>query len=531
MTRKWWHGAVFYHIYPRSFYDSDNNGTGDLEGVRQKLDYLEWLGVNAIWLSPFYTSPMRDLGYDVADYRNIDPIFGTMGDFDRLVDDIHTRQMKLIIDFVPNHTSSEHHWFKQSLAGKDSPKRDWYIWKDGQSGGLPPNNWLSAFGGSAWQFDKPTGQYYLHTFLKEQPDLNWDNPEVRQAMKDNMRFWLDKGVDGFRVDAVSWLSKDKKFRDDPLNPQYQPGEQDAYWRLIHAFSAEGDELFDYLNEMVDVCVEYGEKFMITEAYPETDDEISHYLKYYELLHYNLCAPFNFECISFPWDAGTYRGFIDLFQEALLPGQPPIYNMGNHDKPRLASRIGQQAARTAAVLLLSLPGIPFIYYGDEIGMRDVRIDPKDAEVPTGSTEVTRRHASRTPLQWSDGPNAGFSRSKPWLPVAPDYERANINIQKREPDSLLNLYRKLLSLRNGSEVLRYGTYRSLSLGHDVFGFVREYDLQRMTILLNFSDKTVDVQSRAIRGKTILSSVSADAAPMAVSGSLKLQPYEALILSAGD
>jgi alpha-glucosidase len=533
LVKDWWHGSVFYHIYPRSFYDTNDDGIGDLRGIIEKLDYLagseDSLGVNAIWLSPFYPSPMADFGYDVCDYRGVDGVFGDMSDFDELIDQAHKRDIRVIIDFVPNHTSSEHPWFLESKKSKNSPKRDWYIWRDGREDG-PPNNWLSVFGGSGWEYDKNTGQYYLHTFLKEQPDLNWDNPEVREAMKDNMRFWLDKGVDGFRVDAVSWLSKDHQLRDEPLNPNYREEVDDPYKKLLHSFSAEGDNLFKYLNEMVEVCTQYGERFMITESYPETDDEISHYIKYYDMLDYTVCAPFNFECITFPWDAPTYRGFIDLFQEALLPGQPPIYNMGNHDKSRLATRIGRDAARAAAVLLLTLPGIPFIYYGDEIGMLDTKITPDEYKDPFAQ-EGASRDPERTPMQWDNSDYAGFSAKQPWLPVSDDHQKYNVASEQTDPSSFLSLYKALLKLRRGSDALKHGAYRSLDLGSDVYGFVREFDLERYTMVLNFSDKEKVINSRAIKGKVILSSKMDYGEPPLMKNELLLRPNEALVLLAAS
>lgn len=531
MEKDWWHGSVFYHIYPRSFYDINNDGVGDLAGIIDKLDYLagqpDSLGVNAIWLSPFYPSPMADFGYDVSDYRGVDGVYGKIEDFDRLISEAHARGIRVIIDFVPNHTSSEHPWFLESKGSKDNPKRDWYVWRDGREN-KEPNNWLSVFGGSAWEFDAPSGQYYMHTFLKEQPDLNWDNPKVREAMKDNMRFWLEKGVDGFRVDAVSWLSKDSQMRDEPLNPHYREAIDDPFKKLIHSFSTEGDKLFDYLNELVEICTQYGERFMITEAYPETDDEISHYIKYYDMLEYAVCAPFNFECITFPWDAPTYRGFIDLFQEALLPGQPPIYNMGNHDKSRLATRIGRDAARAAAVLLLTLPGIPFIYYGDEIGMLDTKIPPEELKDPF-AREGKSRDPERTPMQWDDSQYAGFSSARPWLPVSDDHQQHNVKRELSDPRSFLNLYKALLRIRTGSEALKHGSYRSLDLGSDVFGFVRDLDLERYTIVLNFSNEPKEIHSRALKGQVILSSKMDNPSPNKVNQALRLRPNEGVIILA--
>lgn len=531
-SEKWWYGSIVYHIYPRSFYDASGDGLGDLKGIIEKLDYLagkpDSLGVNAIWLSPFYPSPMADMGYDVSDYRNVDPAFGNLEDFDVLIDAAHHRGIRVFIDFVPNHTSDQHPWFKESRSSKDSPYRDWYLWRPAREDGSPPNNWLSVFGGSVWELDEATNEYYLHTFMKQQPDLNWDNPAVREAMKDNMRFWLARGVDGFRIDAVSWLSKDPELRSDPVNPQYHP-DQDRYLELVHNFSCEGPLLFDYLNEMVDVCAEFGNRFMITEAYPDVPGEISHYLNYYEKLHHNLCAPFNFECIAFPWDATSYRGFIDKFQESLLPGQPPIYVMGNHDKPRLATRLGRPAARTAAMLLLALPGIPFIYYGDELGMGNAEVDGS-VHNPTGATEeVTRRFGARTPMQWSDAKNAGFSTNKPWLPPKDDYEHYNVGKEIIEKNSIFNLYRRLIDFRKNSPALRFGSYRSIDLGDKVFGFVRELNMERFTIVLNFSDENLQIHSKTLKG-TVVFSTSADEAPYStIKDELSLSPHEGVIISA--
>lgn len=531
-SEKWWYGSVVYHIYPRSFYDASGDGLGDLKGITEKLDYLAGksnsLGVNAIWLSPFYPSPMADMGYDVCDYRNVDPSFGTLEDFDVLVEAAHRRGVRVFIDFVPNHTSDQHPWFKKSRSSKDNPYRDWYVWRPAREDGDLPNNWLSVFGGSVWELDEATNEYYLHTFMKQQPDLNWDNPAVREAMKENMRFWLARGVDGFRIDAVSWLSKDPELRSDPINPEYH-SDQDHYLKLVHNFSCEGPKLFDYLNEMVDVCAEFGNRFMITEAYPDVPGEISHYLNYYEKLHHNLCAPFNFECIAFPWDAASYRGFIDKFQESILPGQPPIYVMGNHDKPRLATRLGRPSARTAAMLLLTLPGIPFIYYGDELGMGNVKVGEDKQKTPGASKEVTRRYGARTPMQWSDAKNAGFTEGEPWLPPKEDYKEYNVGREMIDKDSFFNLYRRLIDFRKSSPALRFGTYRSIDLGDKVFGFVRELNMERFTVVLNFSDQEEEVHSKALKGTVVFSTALDGDDFERVKDRLKLRPNEGIVILA--
>jgi alpha-glucosidase len=483
-----------------------------------------------VWISPFYPSPMVDFGYDVSDYCNIDPIFGTLEDFELLVKESHTRDIKIIIDFVPNHTSDEHAWFKESSSGRHNNKRDWYVWRDPSQDGGPPNNWKSIFGGSAWQYHPETQQYYLHTFHKRQPDLNWDNAEVREAMKNVVKFWMDKGVDGLRLDAVSWLSKDTRFRNDPLNPSYKPNEDDEYYEIVHSFSCEGPKLFDYLNELIDTVALYENRFMITEAYPDVTGDVAHYLNYYEKLHGSICAPFNFECISLPWDANTYRGFIDVYQESLMPGQPPIYNMGNHDKPRLASRIGRDAARTAAMLLLTLPGMPFIYYGDEIGMHDVKIPENKVKDPSATRQMGGRDPGRTPMQWDASDNAGFSGVEPWLPLADDYEEYNVLLESRNPQSFLDLYKFLLRLRNWSPVMKYGSYRSINVGSDdVFAFVREHDMERYTVVLNFSESEIEIDSKTLKGELIATTYMDNPEPLIINSYLLLRPNEGVIIEA--
>lgn len=528
----WYEGSVVYQIYPRSFYDANGDGIGDLKGIIEKLDYLagtpESLGVDAIWICPFYKSPMVDLGYDISDYEEIDPVFGSMDDFDSLLNEAHARNLRVITDFVTNHTSDQHDWFKDSISGIDSPKRNWYVWRKPGVDGGPPNNWLSVFGGSAWQFDAKSGEYYLHTFLRQQPDLNWDNPSLRAAINQSIKFWLEKGVDGFRLDSVNWLSKDPEFRSDPLNPNYNSKTDDPYHQLIHSFSSQGPKLFEYLNEIVELCAQYGDRFIITEAYPDLPGEISEYLKYYEGVNHTMCAPFNFELISSPWDADTFRAFIDLYQEALLPGQPPIYTLGNHDKPRLITRIGREAAPAAAVLLLTLPGSPFIYYGEEIGMENRAVEPGAEQDSITSIAWAGRDHARSPMQWTSEDFAGFSKSSTWLPTSSNFESTNVAKEISQRGSLLNLYRSLIQLRSSSRALRYGSFRSLNFRHEVFGFVREHDRERYTILLNFTNKKVKVETKAIKGAIVLSTTDRPI-NVTVDTSLEISENEGLIIKA--
>jgi alpha-glucosidase len=526
----WLNKSVLYQIYPRSFYDSSGDGIGDLQGIIQKLDYLagkpDSLGVTAIWLSPFYPSPMADFGYDVSDYCNVDPLFGTLNDFTELLSQAHARGLKVIIDFVPNHTSDEHTWFKESRSSLDNPKRDWYTWRNARSDGSPPNNWTSVFGGSAWQRDSATGQYYLHSFLAKQPDLNWDNPVVREAMQTQMKFWLDKGVDGFRVDAVSWLSKDPAFRDELTQKDYHLDIDNPHAALQTVYSQNGPHLYEYLRNIAKDVSSYPERFMITEAYPHGWDNANTYLEFYRQIDASVCAPFNFEGIFAPWTADVFKTFIDRFQESLELGYVPIYCLGNHDRSRLASRYGPAAARTAAMLLLTLPGLPTIYYGDELGMVDSVIapdqvkDPFEKNVPGKSLG---RDPQRTPLAWNDSPNAGFTSATPWLPIHPGYQTDNITAQQADPQSYFNLYRELLALRRTSNALTKGDYAALQTPENIFGFTRESTQQKVAVLLNFSDQPTDISGLAHGGKLLFSTHPDEASQVPE----QLRPHEGIII----
>ena len=490
-------GHVVYQIYPRSFMDSNGDGIGDIQGIISRLDYLNdgtenSLGINMIWLSPFYPSPMADFGYDISDYCNVAPEFGTLDDFRRLVQEAHKRGIKLMIDLVPNHTSDQHDWFQESRSSRDNPKRDWYVWRDGKADGSPPNNWLSVFGGSAWTWDEATGQYYLHSFLKEQPDLNWENPRVRDAIKDVIRFWLDMGVGGIRVDAVDWMAKDVKFRDNPRNPKYSPGVDDPYHEFNRIHSQDGPQLFSYMREMAEVVKAYPYGFMVTETYPDRRNVVSEYLRVYDNYLAEVAAPFNFEGILLPWRATAFKAFVDKFQAELADKRHyvPIYVMGNHDNSRIATRVGPAAARTAAMLLLTLPGVTFVYYGDELGMMDRPIphelvqDPFEKRVPGMGLG---RDPERTPMQWDRSAQAGFSKAAPWLPVHENYKTINVAAERLEPRSSLRLYQELIYLRNHSHTITIGAYHSIHIrNHEIFAYLREYEGGRILVFLNFSDQ---------------------------------------------
>lgn len=530
----WKRGSIVYQIYPRSFCDTNGDGVGDLPGIIEKLDYLndgtdQSLGVDAIWISPFYPSPMADFGYDISDYCAVDPIFGTLEDFQRLLAEAHKRDIKVMIDFVPSHTSVEHAWFKESRSSLDNPKRDWYIWRSAEPDGSPPNNWLSVFGGSVWEYDQITQQYYLHSFLREQPDLNWANPELREAVQSAIRFWLDMGVDGVRLDAVTCLGKDEQLRDNPLNPAYREGVDDPYHSLLVRYSREMPQFFDYLNEIYELARAYPNRFIVTESYPSKRGDVDSYTQFYDKGDSDVAAPFNFELIMLPWEAAALKRFIDGFQAALKPGDVPIYVLGNHDRPRLASRIGREAARYAALVLLTLPGMPFIYYGEELGMENVPIPPDKVHDPFEKNVPglgLGRDPSRTPMQWSADKYAGFSTAEPWLPLMDDYATCNVRSESHEQESFLSYYRNLIRLRNNSPVLKYGGYEPVDTGNEhVFGYERTYEGQTVVVLLNFSKEAIALELPYESGRLQFSS---DSSRKTVDiNKLVLQPHEGILL----
>lgn len=484
-SNQWWRDAVIYQIYPRSFQDSDGDGVGDLAGIRTRLGQLTSLGIDAVWLSPIFASPMCDFGYDISDYRAINPLFGTMEDFDALLDEAHGHGLKLLLDFVPNHTSDRHHWFAESRASRDNPKRDWYIWKDPAPGGGPPNNWISNFGGSAWQFDERTGQYYYHAFLASQPDLNWRNPDLRAAMFDVLRFWLDKGIDGFRVDVIWHLIKDKDFTDNPPNPGYRPGQPEIE-RNLQVHSADQPEIHDLIEEMRSVIEEYDDRLLIGEIYLPLERLVAYYGEGGES---GVHLPFNFQLLQCPWRPQRIAELVAEYEAALPDEGWPNWVLSNHDRPRIAARVGQRQARIAAMLLLTLRGTPTLYYGDEIGLADVTIPPDRVQDPWAKQEPDasfNRDGARTPMQWSDAAHAGFSGAEPWLPLSQDWRERNLQALEREQGSILCLYRTLLDLRRREPALRTGEYRELAATEAVFAFERRLGKERLAVILNFCDE---------------------------------------------
>jgi alpha-glucosidase len=476
----WWMTGIIYEIYPRSFQDSNNDGIGDLQGIQQRLPYLSWLGIDAIWIAPIYPSPMADFGYDVSDYCDIDPIFGSLSDFDVLLHDAHARKIKVILDFVPNHTSDQHSWFKESRSSRQSERRDWYIWRDAKSDGSPPNNWVSQFGGPAWTFDPATDQYYLHSFLKEQPDLNWRNADVRSAMYGTLRFWLDRGVDGFRVDVLWLLIKDALFRDNPSNPNYRNGDAEIN-RYLNVNNGDQPEVHQVTAEMRSIIDEYEDRLLIGEIYLPLERLIDYYGNGLEA-H----LPFNFLLVNTPWNAPTIAHLVQDYENALSASSWPNWVLGNHDQKRIAARVGEAQARVAAMMLLTLRGTPTMYYGDELGLAQVAIASGAVQDPWGKREPglgLGRDPSRTPFQWDESVNAGFTKARPWLPVDLRYRQQNVALLKKDPDSLLSLYRELIAVRRRSDCLSTGHFRLISANQNVFIYERFSDEQQIMIALNF------------------------------------------------
>jgi alpha-glucosidase len=479
----WWQSGVIYQIYPRSFQDSNGDGIGDLPGIISRLDYLVELGIDAVWISPIYPSPMADFGYDVADYQNIDPLFGTLADFDRLVAELHGRNLKLILDFVPNHTSIEHEWFRASRSSRRDPKRDWYIWRDPRPDGGPPTNWLGEFGGPAWSWDEETRQFYYHAFLADQPDLNWRNPEVQEALFNVMRFWLARGADGFRVDAIHMLVESEPLLDNPPNPAWNASKSPAR-RLLRLHTSDQPETHAMIRAMRRVADEFDARVLIGEVSLPIDRLMNYYGQSLGGFH----LPFNFHLLSTPWQALPIAALVRQYEAALPAGGWPNWVLGNHDRSRLLSRVGGIAqARLAAILLLTLRGTPTLYYGDEIGMSDVQIPPESVRDPWEKNVPglgLGRDPCRTPMRWSSQPGAGFTSGVPWLPIGSPVNRINVADERNDPGSFLSLYRALLALRRAEPALSLGCYRERWADAQLLMYERAAGSRRFLIALNFS-----------------------------------------------
>ncbi len=527
---------MIYEIYPRSFQDSNGDGIGDINGITQRLDYLKSLGVDAIWITPMYPSPQVDFGYDIADYTAIDPQYGTMADFDNLVKEAKKRDIRVIMDFVANHTSDQNPWFVESRSSRDNPKRDWYIWRDGKGPGQPPNNWLSWFGHSAWQYDPKTSQYYYHYFYREQPDLNWRNPEVRQAMYDVLRFWMDRGVAGFRIDAVSRLYEDPNLHDDPLLPG-----KNAYGdpNIEHKYTDNLPEVHDSLREMRSVVDQYpGNPVLISEA---DEPNVAELTKMYGSKLDEIQLPMDFQVADVnQLSAPKFRELIDQIEHNSVGGQPYFF-FNNHDQERTWNRYGDgvhndDIAKLMAALLLTTRATPQMYYGEEIGMVTTppvrKEDVKDPIGKIGWPNEKGRDGERTPMQWDTSKNAGFSTAaKTWLPVPPSYLQRNVAVEEKNPNSILNFYKQLIALRRDQPALRNGSYVPVNRqDNDVLSYLRKNQQsgESVLVVLNMSKtpKTLafDLKPEGINGrsaKPLLSNPSSKASAVPLNA-LRIAPF---------
>lgn len=514
----WWQKGIIYHIYPRSFADSNGDGIGDLNGIIEHLDYLADLGVDAIWLSPIYPSPDKDFGYDVAEYKDIDPRYGTLADFDRLVQEAHARGIRIILDLVLNHTSDQHPWFQESRSSRTNPKADWYIWQD-----RIPNNWQGTFGGRAWTFDPQRGQYYLHLFLPEQPDVNWRHPQVRQTMLDVVRFWLERGVDGFRLDVFNAYFKDEQLRSNPFTPF---GRRPFEWQK-HIYDIDRPEMFPLLRELRQILDSYPQRYAVGETFLPTAEKAARYCGP-DLLH----AAFNFEFTNAPYHPRAFFREIQKWEAALGKRAWPNYVLSNHDIPRSATRYGRGEddgrPRVVLAMLLTLRGTPFIYYGEEIGMRDVKLSRSEILDPLGQHYWPfhkGRDGARTPMQWSDAPYAGFSTVRPWLRVHSNYPRRNVAVMAREEHSLLNFVRRLIRLRRELPALHAGDFFPFYVSDRVLSYFRRHGEQEVLVVLNFASRLVPFSLPAGRWEALFAFPEVKAS--ALEGRFALSPNQVLLL----
>ncbi len=527
MKKIWWKHGVIYQIYPRSFKDSNNDGIGDINGITDNLDYLQDLGIDGVWLSPIYRSPMYDFGYDVSDYCAIDPVFGTMRDFKRLIKEAEKRNIAIIMDMVFNHTSHLHPWFLESRSSKDNPKRDWYIWHPGINKKVP-NNWMAAFGGRAWEWDSLTNEYYLHLFTRQQPDLNWRNPRVKRAMFDVLRFWLDNGVKGFRFDVINLLVKDRQFRNNPYKLRLtNPRRHD---QQLHKYDRNQPETHDILKEMRVLFDSYGDIMSVGEVYLDEGVRDPHlpasFLGDNDELHLN----FNFSTIFASFDCHELKTILVDWYNAIGNRGWPCHVFSNHDQSRAITRMLKNdtvKAKLLAVLLLTQKGTPFIYYGEEIGMVDGKIPYKYIQDPLGKKYWPfhkGRDKARTPMQWNATKYAGFSAVKPWLPVNQDYQRTNVTIQLQEEQSMLQFYRQLIVLRKSHEALYAGDIEFMSAPGEVMLYRRSYKNKQCIVALNFSSKVKEVNCNNTC-KLLLSTYNKQNSDV---HTITLQPFEAVICS---
>ena len=495
----WWRGAVIYQIYPRSFLDTDGDGVGDLPGIIQRLDYVAGLGVDAIWVAPFFKSPMADFGYDIADSCDVDPLFGTLADFDRLLREAHARGLKVMIDQVLSHTSDEHAWFKESKQSRDNAKADWYVWADANEDGTPPNNWLSIFGGGAWQWEPRRGQYYLHNFLASQPDLNFHNPDVRAAVLDNLRFWLDRGVDGFRLDSINFCFHDAQLRDNPAKPKAM--------RTGRGFSADNPYAFQYHfhnNTQPENLAFLQDLRALMDRYPgiatlgeiSSEDSLATMAEYTS--GHRLHMGYSFELLTNDFSAAHIRDTVRALEAKMTEGWP-CWAISNHDVERVLSRWGRGSASAAmanqlTAMVCSLRGSVCVYQGEELGLTEAQLPYESLRDPYGIAfwpEFKGRDGCRTPMPWSDDEHAGFSSAVPWLPVPPEHRALNAAKQQADPASALNGYRRFMHWRRGLPALRHGSIRFLDTPEPVLAFVRELGEERVLAAFNLGAEAAECE----------------------------------------
>lgn len=538
----WWETAVVYQIYPWSFQDSNGDGIGDLQGIISRLDYLndgteDSLGIDAVWLSPIYPSPMEDFGYDVTDYCDVDARFGSLADFDRLVKEAGQRGIRIIMDLILNHTSDRHSWFQKARASRSSPERDWYYWADGKGFGRRPSNWNARFGGSSWAWDRVAGQYYLHSFLASQPDLNWHNPSLRAKMLEVVRFWINRGVQGFRLDAINWLGKDIRWPDNPMRWGWR-----GYTRQTHCYDRDQPLAHEVMRQLRSLVSAYPDVVLVGEASADTPGGPA---AFYGSGSDELHMVFDFRLLKSPWSADRFRALIADGERAVPDGDWPSIVFSNHDQSRHIDRYGHDGdpgrrARAAAVLLFTLRGTPFLYYGEELGMRNGTLRYRDLRDPyTKRFWPFRigRDPARTPMQWNGSPQAGFSTGPPWLPISESAATINVERESTDPASLLHLYRRLIRLRKAIPALAHGFYLPLeSTDPDCLVFARKgrrssASEQDILVAVNFASRRTAcaVSGAAREGRVLLSTLEPiDVRRPWTPGRLDLQPDEAVIVS---
>ena len=523
----WWKHGVIYHIYPRSFQDSDGDGIGDIQGIIRRLGYLAELGIDGIWISPMYKSPMVDFGYDVSGYREIDPVFGTMEDFMELLGKAHEEGIRIILDMILNHTSNQHPWFIESSSSLDNPKRNWYIWRDGTKGS-PPNNWKSAVGGSAWKFDEHTGQYYMHSFFEEQPDLNWRDPNLPGVFFEEIKFWLDLGVDGFRLDVINMIAKDKKFRNNPT-----PFGITALQK--HVYTRNRKRSVTIVTQIRKLLDRYENTTAIGEIYSLPPGSAKTAARYLVSGHDGIHLAFDFSLIFSRWSAKAYFQCIQTWYDHIPEGGWPCNVQSNHDLFRSIDRFPwrtsmEEKAKVSAALLLTLRGTPFIYYGEEIGMHNTTIARSKIRDPLGKRFwplFAGRDKARTPMQWDQASNGGFTTGKPWLPLNRDVQSRNVRKQEGEPGSLLNHYRNLIMLHKSSEALQRGAWIPAVNGQQgILAYYRKTENERILVILNFTGRHKSLSLPEHTYSKILLSTHRNPDEFSYFQNMQIGPFEATI-----